>query len=131
MAGLIWLIQLVHYPLFEKVGSGHFREYAQDHQRLITLIVLPIMFTELGTSLYLVVSRPVGISRLSAVIGVVLVIVIWLSTFLIQVPQHEQLLDGFDADVCRQLVQGNWIRTISWTLRGLISGWMAWIVMRS
>ena len=130
MIGLIWLIQVVHYPLFVKVGSEGFQEYSQDHQRLITRIVLPLMFMELGTSLYLVFSRPTGVSSWLAFIGATLVAVIWLSTFLIQVPQHGQLLEKLDPVVCAQLVQGNWIRTISWSLRGLITGWMVWIVMR-
>ena len=130
MIGLIWLIQVVHYPLFAKVGSEGFQEYSQDHQRLITRIVLPLMFMELGTSLYLVFSRPTGVSSWLAFIGATLVAVIWLSTFLIQVPQHGQLLEKLDPVVCAQLVQGNWIRTISWSLRGLITGWMVWIVMR-
>ena len=25
MVGLIWFVQVVHYPLFEKVGAGGFR----------------------------------------------------------------------------------------------------------
>lgn len=130
MVGLIWLIQVVHYPLFAKVGSDQFQEYSQDHQRLITFVVLPLMFVELGTSLYLLASRPTGISGFLVAIGAVLVIVIWLSTFLIQVPQHGKLLAGFDADVCHQLVRGNWIRTIAWSLRGLITGSMVWTLLR-
>lgn len=53
MVGLIWPIQVVHYPLFSSVGAEQFQEYSEDHQRLITYLVLPLMFVELGTALML------------------------------------------------------------------------------
>ena len=34
MVGLIWLIQIVHYPLFSRVGADQFKLYEQEHQRL-------------------------------------------------------------------------------------------------
>ncbi len=129
MIGLIWLIQIVHYPLFSRVGAEQFQRYSEDHQRLITYLVLPLMFVELGTACILWVARPTGISNASVVAGIVLLLVIWGSTFLIQVPQHGKLLTGYNAQVCRQLVFWNWIRTIAWSLRGLITGWMVWRVM--
>ena len=129
MVGLIWLIQVVHYPLFAKVGEQQFDEYSKDHQRLITFVVLPIMFVELATAFLLWSFRPNGIPDMLVVTGIALVVLIWGSTFLIQVPQHGKLLNGYDLRVCQQLVLGNWIRTIAWSVRGLISAWMVWIVM--
>ena len=129
MVGLIWLIQIVHYPLFLKVGEQQFKEYSADHQRLITYVVLPLMFLELGTAVLLWFSRPSGVSIAWIIAGIALLLLIWVSTFVIQVPQHSKLLAGYDPEVCRQLVFGNWIRTIAWSLRGLITAWMVWRVM--
>lgn len=126
MVGVIWIIQIVHYPLFASVGSDQFRGYEQDHQRLITYIVLPLMFCELITSGLLWVYRPVGSSAVLIGIGIALVLLIWGSTFLLQVPQHGQLGNGFDAAVHQKLVSGNWIRTVAWTLRGLVVGYLVW-----
>jgi hypothetical protein len=53
--------------------------------------------------------------------GLALLGVIWLCTGLIQVPLHQRLEKGFDAVSHRRLVTGNWIRTIAWSLRGLIA----------
>ena len=50
-----------------------------------------------------------------------LLAVIWLSTALIQVPLHQRLGGGFDAEVHSRLVTSNWIRTVAWTLRGLLA----------
>lgn len=130
MVGLIWLIQIVHYPLFGRVGAEQFPVYASEHQRLITYVVLPLMFAELISALWLWSSRPAEISNGLVVAGIVLVVVIWASTFLVQVPQHEALLSEFNADIHRKLVAGNWIRTIAWTARGLLVSYMTWVALQ-
>lgn len=129
MVGLIWLIQIVHYPLFSRVGTEQFPRYSEDHQRLITYLVLPLMFVELATAFLLWGVRPPGISNGSVIAGIVLLLAIWGSTLFLQVPQHAKLLDRYDANGCRQLVAWNWIRTFAWTVRGLTTGWMVWTVM--
>ena len=58
MAGLGWIVQLVHYPLFESVGSERFVEYHRRHSERITPIVLPAMSIELITAGLLLFSRP-------------------------------------------------------------------------
>lgn len=130
MVGLIWLIQVVHYPLFAQVGEAQFARYSADHQRLITYVVLPLMFCELITSFCLWSSRPTGISRSLVIAGIMLVLLIWSSTFLIQVPQHGKLATSYDVATIQSLVQGNWIRTIAWTVRGILSAYMVWLAMK-
>ena len=51
-------------------------------------------------------------------------VAIWLSTFALQVPRHDELRGGFDARAHEQLVGTNWIRTVLWTLRGVVCLWM-------
>jgi multisubunit Na+/H+ antiporter MnhB subunit len=53
--------------------------------------------------------------------GAFLLAVIWASTAFLQVPMHNVLTDGFNAEAHGRLVQTNWIRTIGWTLRGLLA----------
>ena len=43
MTGLIGLVQVVHYPLFERVGEQTFAPYEQAHQRLTTWVVASAM----------------------------------------------------------------------------------------
>ena len=38
LAGLIWFVQLVHYPLFSFVGAGDFVRYEREHTRRVTWI---------------------------------------------------------------------------------------------
>jgi hypothetical protein len=50
----------------------------------------------------------------------ILLVAIWLSTMLLQVPEHGRLSAGYVADAHRRLVATNWIRTVAWTLRSAI-----------
>jgi peroxiredoxin Q/BCP len=52
-----------------------------------------------------------------------------MSTAWIQVPCHSELSQRFDAVVHQRLVTSNWIRTVAWTVRGLLTLGMAWSVL--
>ena len=121
LTGLIWCIQVVHYPLFAAVGRDQFTRYEADHARLITLVVGPLMLVELAAALWLAAVRPAGVPAWMAWTGLALVAAIWLSTAAIQVPCHAKLAAGFDAEVHARLVSSNWIRTVAWTARGLLA----------
>jgi hypothetical protein len=120
MVGLIWFVQIVHYPLFARVGPAEFTAYEVDHQRLTTKVVAPLMLVEFSTAAALVWLRPPGIDGWLVWTGIVLVSAVWLLTWKLQVPQHAKLATRYDSTVQRQLVQGNWYRTVAWSVRGLI-----------
>ena len=125
MTGLIWFVQVVHYPLFGSVGTNQFTEYEQQHTALTTWVVAPPMLIEAATAILLLWFRPTGVPSWQAWVGVALVAVLWLSTALIQVPCHETLSQGFDAAVHQRLVVTNWLRTVAWSMRALLAAWMA------
>jgi hypothetical protein len=56
-----------------------------------------------------------------------LVVVIWFSTFLLQVPCHTRLSQGFDAQIHAQLVSTNWIRTLAWSARAVVAMGMIYL----
>ena len=125
MVGLIWFVQIVHYPLFAQVGEEVFQLYSEAHSRLTSYVVGPPMLLEAGTALLLVIRRPEGVPLYLALAGLTLVAVIWLSTALLQVPRHTALGSGFDRSAWRGLVGTNWIRTAAWSVRGFVVLWMA------
>ncbi|MBC01696.1 MAG: hypothetical protein CMJ34_00120 [Phycisphaerae bacterium] len=129
LVGLIWTIQVVHYPLFAGVGADRFIDYQHAHARLITLVVGPLMLIEAATALLFLTIRPAGIPAWVAWTGAALLLVIWVSTALIQVPDHGRLAGGFDVDVHHRLVTTNWIRTICWTARGCLLAWATWSLL--
>lgn len=125
MCGLIWFVQAVHYPLFAVVGDERSRDYAVEHQRRTTPVVLPFMLVELVTASIVAVWPPAGIGRGPAFLGLALVASIWLSTFLVQVPLHGRLAgEGHSPPLVAALVRGNWLRTIAWTARAILAVWM-------
>ena len=129
MVGLIWFVQIVHYPLFARVGEEGFPLYSEAHSRLTSYVVGPPMLLEAGTALLLVFRRPEEIPLSLALLGLALVAAIWLSTAVLQVPRHTALGSGFDRSQWSGLVGTNWIRTAAWSARGAVVLWMAALVL--
>ena len=122
MAGLVWFVQVVHYPLFALVGTDASVAYERAHQRRTTWVVAPLMLLELASAV--VIALQADGMRWLALIGLALLAVAWASTWLVQVPCHRRLESGLDARVVHRLVRSNWIRTTAWTARGAIALWM-------
>ena len=125
MVGIIWFVQIVHYPLFNQVEASAFRLYELGHSRLTTYVVGPTMLLELTTGAWLLWQRPATLLPLQVWLGIGLIAVIWLSTFFVQVPYHSQLEQGFNPIIHQKLVCSNWLRTLAWSARGVIVLWIA------
>lgn len=119
MAGVLWVVQLAVYPLFDAVGSAGFTAYHRRYNRAVSCVVAPLMLAEAASALALVlqgVRGPLFLGSLATLAT------IWLMTFFVQVPLHRQLARGYDAAVHRQLVLTNWFRTAAWTARAVMVG---------
>ena len=57
------MVQVVHYPLFSKVGEAGFTAYEAAHTRLISYIVGPPMLVEGVCALILLFAPPDGLDR--------------------------------------------------------------------
>lgn len=120
MTGLIWFVQVVHYPLFAQVGEPGYRRYQSSHMERTSWVVVPVMAVELvtaGSAIWL--PAPYASSG-SVWVGLALLGSIWTCTFMLHVPAHARLAEGFDLPTQRHLVAGNWIRTLAWTIRALL-----------
>jgi len=116
MVGLIWFVQLVHYPQFRSIAADRWAQFHRSHTTLTTVAVAPAMLIELVAAILLLVAQPGAVS----IVLLILVILIWLSTAAIQIPMHNLLSHGFNPATHRKLLRSNWIRTILWTTRGLL-----------
>jgi hypothetical protein len=129
MAGLIWFVQIVHYPLLEAVPADAFPAYERAHQQRTTWVVGPVMLLE-ASSAVLLLWLPRG--KLTGTTlrwsGLALLALIWISTFALQVPLHAKLAMQFDGAVWHRLVVTNWLRTIAWTVRGVIALSIVWSI---
>lgn len=117
MTGLIWFVQLVHYPLMREVGQSTFRAYELENMRRTTWIVAPLMSIEAICAITLVFLSEQDHSKALAFVGLSLVGVIWTSTVWLQMPCHRRLAMGFDAQTVDRLIATNWIRTAAWSAR--------------
>jgi hypothetical protein len=124
MVGVIWFAQVVHYPLLGQVGNEVFGEYQNRNTRRTGWIVIPPMMIEPLTALLLLWNRPEGVPPLQTWLNVILLGVIWISTFSLQAPYHNRLSTKFDPAIHQSLVHTNWIRTITWSGKGLVLLWM-------
>ena len=129
LTGLIWLVQVVHYPLMAKVGAERFAEYERLHAAWITPVVGPAMLAEAAIAALLLVHRPATLPAWAAWTGAALVALLWAVTFFVSVPCHGVLAQGFDAAAHERLVATNWWRTAAWTARAALSAWMLWVAV--
>ncbi len=125
LVGLIWFVQVVHYPLFALLGAS-FPTYHRQHVRRTGWVVAPLMVAEAVLAIALVWRQSTEVSPAATWLGLGLLSLIWTSTFAVQVPLHKRLERGYNAAVCSRLVRSNWNRTVAWTLRGVLAVWMAY-----
>lgn len=117
MVGLIWFVQVVHYPGFAAVPDEAFAEYAGKHVHRTGFVVGPPMLVEAGSAIALVYLYPTAL----AWIAFALLFLVWISTAALSVPAHDRLQKSRDPAVIRRLVRTNWVRTIAWSIRGLLA----------
>ena len=123
MMTIICFVQMVHYPLFLSVPKSHRIEYAQNHQRWISYLVVPGMLIELFS--LLIWGVQLGTSW-HWWIASLLLGVIWISTVCLQVPCHQRLLIVPDNEVVNRLIKTNWVRTIAWIVKTMLIAYVIW-----
>lgn len=118
MTGLIWFVQLVHYPGFARVPAEGFVGYTQAHVARTFWVVGPVMIAEATLALALVWRTP---AETLGWVGFGLLAVVWLSTAILQVPAHDRLTREHDPAAIARLVRTNWLRTVAWTGRAVVA----------
>jgi hypothetical protein len=120
MTGLIWVVQLVHYPSFRYVPEKEFQDFSLFHTTKITIIVMPAMLLELASALLISVMTP----SIFLWINLALNISLFALTFFLSVPLHSKLAEGKNDDAIERLVKTNWPRTLIWTFRTVLLSWV-------
>lgn len=124
MVGVIWFVQIVHYPLLAVVPVESATSVAVEHQRRTGWVVMIPMTVEGVTTLLLLGLVPDGVAWFVPWLAGLPLAVALLATVLLSVPRHARMATNPDATVGRELVATNWIRTVAWTLRGLVTAGM-------
>src|SRR6185503_5716361 len=79
VGGIMWYLQIVHYPLMSRVGREHFPAYEAFHTRRTVGLVVSLMVLETATGSLLALTGPAHRGVLWA--GLILLGVNWFSTF--------------------------------------------------
>lgn len=134
MTGLIWEVQRVHYPMFMALNTlpkPNFQHWMGFHASHVSPIVGPVMLFEAASALWLVLTPPKGFPLWLGLSNLALVGVIFAATALFSIPNHHVLREsGFDERVITQLVNGNWVRTLAWSIRLLLMGGWTLVQLR-
>ena len=116
MVGVIWVIQLLHYPSFHFIDGQKYIEFQHFHMQRISFIVIPAMLIELASALLLAYF----FRSSSTIILLAIVFGIWAITFIFFTNMHQKLTNGYNQGIVDRLIQINWFRTTLWSLRLII-----------
>ncbi len=117
MFGVIWMVQLVHYPLMRFVSESQFARFETAHRVRISWVVGPLMLVEGVCVLAFLIAPPAGLPWWLPWAGAAAEAVAIGTTVLISAPLHERLNAHFDPALLNRLIATNWIRTVAWTAR--------------
>ncbi|WP_378175696.1 hypothetical protein [Aquimarina sp. SS2-1] len=110
---LIWLVQLIMYPGFSYYQKENLMNWHQSYTKRIAVVVMPLMVGQLVLSII----RFYEVFNVNHGIDAILVVAVWISTFLQFVPIHNRISKGEIASkLLIKLVRLNWLRTSLWTI---------------
>jgi len=121
LTGVIWTVQIVHYPLMSLVGPERFVAYEAAHAPRMAGVVLLTWTLQGITTVGLLVARPDGVPWWLVLVAATAAAIPLLVTVAASVPAHARLGSGFDAAVHARLVRTNWLRTAAWTVHAPIA----------
>jgi hypothetical protein len=115
---LIWIIQRIVYPSFLHYSTENLVVWHREYTSRFSAIVIPLMLAQLGISIYQVIT----FANLYTVLSLVIIILVWASTFLQFVPIHSNISKGSVSEkMLKTLVRKNWLRTFLWSLLFVIN----------
>jgi len=121
MFGVIWVMQIVHYPLMRFVSDEQFARFETAHRVRISWVVGPLMLIEGVCVLAFLFAPPAGLSWWLPWVGAGVEAIAIGTTAFVSAPLHERLNAHFDEATLHRLVATNWIRTVAWTGRAAVA----------
>ncbi len=117
LLGLILTIQFVHYKSFKFISDEEFKSFHKFHSKNISFLVVPLMGLEVILALLIIFYD----SSLLTLLNLISVALIWISTFLFQVPSHNKLSEGKSLSEIHKLIKSNSYRSVLWFFKVIIS----------
>ena len=117
MVGVIWIIQLVHYPTFLFIDKQKYMKFQEFHMSRVSYIVMPTMIAELFSGIYILLYNNILMLNTFFLLASFSLFLNWVITALVFVKIHNGLLIKYEKKIILLLVKLNWLRTILWSLR--------------
>ena len=117
MVGVIWIIQLVHYPSFLFIDKQKYMKFQEFHMSRVSYIVMPTMIAELFSGIYILLYNNILMVNTFFLLASFSLFLNWVITALVFVKIHNGLLIKYEKKIILLLVKLNWLRTILWSLR--------------
>lgn len=130
--GASYVESFVNYPTWKLIGPGEFLAYHRTLGPLIIgYMVIPLVVATILTIL-LVWFRPAPIPRWVIWVSVVLQLITWISTAMIQIPiQRELSTSGLSLPLIDQLIFTNfWYRKVPQVINVILFLWMMSLMLR-
>lgn len=109
---LIWMVQLIVYPSFLHYEHKNLVIWHQKYTKRISIVVVPLMLIQLAIAIFKVFYQ----YNISALITLVIVVFLWIFTFLEFAPVHFKISEGqYNQKTLQTLVIRNWWRTFLWS----------------
>ncbi len=114
MAGVTWTLQILNYPLLEKINSGTFASYQEAHNKRFGKVMIPGVLVSVLTTILLFFNLPFAVSFTVPVIQTIILLIITGSAAVYAAPAHKRLEKNFDQVPVRSLIMTNWLRLFAW-----------------
>ena len=117
---LIWMVQLIAYPVFYYVERDLFIVWHSKYVQLISFFVVPLMILQFATHCMVWLQERTVYQG----IGITLIGLIWTVTFTFSVPCHKALAkEGKNMEQITRLIRTNWFRTVGWSAVFMLTLW--------
>lgn len=128
--GVVWLAQLVMYPLYLAVPPAAFLPYYQRYEVAIVFpVIVAVSLTWVFAAL-LIVHHPPAIPAWAPWSAAALALVGFIASQALEAPYNQQLLEhGFNAEAIHAKIAFNWYRLAAWTLQAALLAWMTHLAL--
>jgi len=117
IAGVLWFVQLVHYPLFNEIPAKNMVNYGYYHIQKISGIINLLFIVDFTTIVFLLLLVNSDLSATLMIINIAIFGFIVILTRITFLPIHQKLSKNPNSFLISKLINLNWIRTLVWSLK--------------
>lgn len=119
IAGVLWFIQLVHFPLINEMPAKNMVNNGYYHMQKILGIINLLFIIDFITIVFLLLLVNSDLSATLMLINILIFLFTVILTRITFLPIHQNLSKNPNSFLISKLINLNWIRTLVWSLKVL------------